>query len=61
MGTRSKFMSQAVGLSQRNVFVKALWRKKGGGGEALLCDSIKYQSGLNLDPSDRRVLSVETV
>lgn len=34
MGTRSKFMSQPMGLSEWNVFVKALWRKEeeGGGG-----------------------------
>ena len=40
MGTRSEFMSQAMGLSQRNVFVKAPWRNEervgGWGGISLL-------------------------
>lgn len=30
MGTQSKFMSQRMGLSEWNVFVKAQWRKEEG-------------------------------
>lgn len=40
MGTQSKFMSQPMGLSRWNVFVKALWREQEGVG-VFSCEFIK--------------------